>query len=112
MHWQFEVYGTKGHLKVETNPWLPGCEGNKVYLSLNNESTPREISVNAEKSLYTYQIDFINEQILKRDSKQFNKTSLLDSMGNAIVLETWLKQIIPLKPSLELSRVKDRAPHA
>ncbi|HAT7745615.1 TPA: gfo/Idh/MocA family oxidoreductase [Legionella pneumophila] len=112
MHWQFEVYGTKGHVKVDTNPWLPGCEGNKIYLSLNTESTPREISVKAEKSLYTYQIDCINEQVLKGDSRQFSKMSLLDSMGNTIVLETWLKQILPSKPSLELSRLKDRLPHA
>ncbi|HAZ7574625.1 Gfo/Idh/MocA family oxidoreductase [Legionella sp. PATHC032] len=111
MHWQFEVYGTKGHLKVETNPWLPDYEANKICIYLNNESIPKEISVNAEKSLYTYQIDFINEQILNGDSKQFNRSSLLESMGNAIVLETWLEQIIPLNLRFELSRLKDRVPN-
>ncbi|APF02970.1 TPA: Gfo/Idh/MocA family oxidoreductase [Legionella pneumophila] len=111
MHWQFEVYGTKGYLKTGTNPWLPDSEGNKIFIYLNNELTPKEINVNAEKSLYTYQIDFINEQILNGDSKQFNKTSLLDSTGNAIVLETWLKQINLLNTRQELSGLKDRVSH-
>lgn len=101
MYWQFEVYGTKGHLKVETNPWLPNCENNKIVIYLNNEPTPKEVNVSAEKSLYTYQIDSINTQIWHGDVRQFNEASLLDSLGNTVVLETWLKQVNSLNRKRE-----------
>ncbi len=93
MTWQFDVYGTKGSLKVVTNPWLPNCDNNKILIYLNNETTPSEISVDAEKSLYTYQIDLANMQIMNKGTDNFNETTLLDSLGNTIVLENWLQQI-------------------
>lgn len=64
MAWQFDVYGTKGFLKVVTNPWLPNVDNNRILIYLNNESAPSEINVIAEKSLYTYQIDITNMQIM------------------------------------------------
>lgn len=93
MTWQFEVYGTKGHLKLITNPWLPNCDNNKALIYLNNEERPLEISVRAEKSLYTYQIDWINMQIMHKNRDDFNETTLVDSLGNTIVLESWLQQV-------------------
>lgn len=90
MFWQFEVYGTKGHLKVVTNPWLPSSDDNKILVYLNNESTPTEINVKAEKSLYTYQIDFTNTQIMNKSSA---KKYLTESLGNTIVLEKWRQQV-------------------
>jgi predicted dehydrogenase len=91
MTWQFDVYGTKGYLKLVTNPWLPDCDNNKILIYLNNEKTPTEINVHAEKSLYTYQIDLTNMQIMNKNN--FNNETLLDSLGNTIVLEKWLKQV-------------------
>ena len=93
MSWQFDVYGTKGFLKVVTNPWLPNCDNNKVFIYLNDETAPSEISVNAEKSLYTYQIDLTNMQIMNKGINDFNEKTLLDSLGNTIVLENWLQQV-------------------
>lgn len=93
MAWQFDVYGTKGLLRVDTNPWLPNCDNNKVYIYLNGETNPVEISVNAEKSLYTYQIDLANLQIMNKGMDNFNEKTLLDSLGNTIVLEKWLQQV-------------------
>lgn len=91
MFWQFDIYGTKGHLKVISNPWLPNCENNKILIYLNNEETPMEINVRAEKSLYTYQIDAMNIQI--RDRNSVEEISLFDSLGNTVVLETWRQQV-------------------
>lgn len=102
MAWQFDVYGTKGHLKVITNPWLPSCDNNKILIYLSNESIPIEITVNAEKSLYTYQIDFTNMQIMKRDRENFEGISLLDSLANTIVLETWLQQVKSMRQNTVL----------
>ncbi len=93
MAWQFDVYGTKGSIKVITNPWLPKCDNNKMLINLNNDTTPIEVNVDAKKSLYTYQIDLTNRQIMNKDSDNFTEKTLLDSLGNTIVLENWLKQV-------------------
>jgi predicted dehydrogenase len=91
MTWQFDVFGTKGYLKVVTNPWLPSCDNNQIQIYLHDGSSPQEINVTAEKSLYTYQIDCVNSQIMKKDF--FDGISLSDSLGNTVVLETWLQQV-------------------
>jgi len=49
--------------------------------------------VTAEKSLYTYQIDSMNKNIIERDISKSCPISLQDSMGNTIVIETWLHQV-------------------
>lgn len=92
MFWQFDIYGTKGNLKVVTNPWLPTQDNNKILIFSDNGESPTEINVTADKSLYTYQIDTVNENILDLDKN--GGISLLDSLGNTIVLETWLKKIV------------------
>jgi len=93
MTWQFDVYGTKGFLKAITNPWLPNYENNKLLIYSNQETAPSEISVSAEKSLYTYQIDLTNMHIMNKDMYNFNESTLLSSLGNTIVLENWLQQV-------------------
>ena len=105
MFWQFDIYGTKGCLKVITNPWLPTCDENKVILYINNEKQPIEINVQADKPLYTYQIDVVNQQIMRKDNKsnnEFNGISLLDSLGNTIVLETWLQKVKAMNPEINI----------
>lgn len=91
MCWQFDVYGTKGHLKVISNPWLPDMENNKIQIYLNDQDMPQEITISAEKSLYTYQIDAMNSLIKNENIEA--PVSLLDSLGNTIVLENWREQI-------------------
>lgn len=95
MFWQFEVYGTEGSLKVITNPWLPTLDGNKIRILRNHEENPIEINVTADRSLYTYQIDTMNKNITNKNYGKSNQDgiSLLDSLGNTIMLETWLHQV-------------------
>lgn len=76
MSWQFDD-GTKDFLKVVTNPWLPNCDNNKILIYLNDEVAPSEISVNAEKSLYTYQIDLANMQIMNKGMNDFNEKNFI-----------------------------------
>lgn len=90
MQWQFNVYGTKGRMEVISNPWLPDYE-NKALVYLDGQNTPLEISVKVEKSLYAYQIDSLNKQLM---TQQFDGISLLDSLNNIKVLETWRQQIM------------------
>lgn len=93
MFWQFEIYGTKGSIKVMTNPWMPNCDDNKILIYRDHKQSPTEINVTAEKSLYTYQIDKVNECIFNNDLANAGKASLVDSMGNTVVLENWLGQV-------------------
>lgn len=93
MFWQFDVYGTEGNLKVMTNPWLPSLEDNKILIYRDHEKTPIEINVTADKSLYTYQIDAMNKNIHHKIDLNHDGISLSDSLGNTIVLESWLHQV-------------------
>jgi predicted dehydrogenase len=95
MFWQFDVYGTEGHLKVKTNPWLPGLQDNKVLIYREGKTTPLEISVVADKPLYTYQIDKVNHWISTEhfSGENYDGVSWQHSLGNIAVLEKWLKQI-------------------
>ncbi len=92
MSWQFDVYGTGGCLKVLTNPWLPENES-KYLIQSYVDNHVKEIKLGAEKPLYTYQIDVVNNQIVNRNSDGNLGISLVDSLGNIIVLETWLNQV-------------------
>jgi predicted dehydrogenase len=89
MFWQFDIYGTEGCLKVITNPWLPDVN-NKIIIQKSNDSIPQEIDVTAEKPLYTYQIDTLGKCI---NTGNTDGVSLSDSLGNVLVLETWLRQV-------------------
>src|SRR5579885_31421 len=92
MYHQFEIYGTKGRISMLTNPWLPSENDNRfiIYQSDNNLTT--EINVTAEKTLYTYQIDSVNDSI-SVNSRDCNQISGQYSLGNATVLEEWLRQV-------------------
>lgn len=94
MYWQFDVYGTEGHLKVVSNPWLPERENNQIMIYLNEQKSPIEINVTAEKPLYTYQIDTLCHNVLNENFTNHNGISLQDSLGNITVLDNWLKQIL------------------
>lgn len=93
MFWQFDVYGTEGNLKVITNPWLPSLGENKILIYRNHEKKPIEINVTADKSLYTYQIDTMNKNIMNQTYLNHDGISLSDSLRNIRVLETWFDQI-------------------
>ena len=93
MSWQFDVYGTEGRLKVLTNPWLPSDKDNQLVIYRNNAVTPIEVNVAADKLLYTYQIDAVNNQILK-NATLYEGVSLDDSLNNVIVLEAWVRQVM------------------
>ncbi|RUR10963.1 Gfo/Idh/MocA family oxidoreductase [Legionella sp. km772] len=90
MRWQFEVYGSKGHLKLLSNPWLPEKTDNKMMIQVNGEKLPQEIKIQAPRSLYTYQIDAFNHQILNPNQSEL---PLSFSFGNLNVLETWREQV-------------------
>lgn len=95
MVWQFDVYGTEGHLSMITNPWMPDQTKNTIVIRRNKHEQPIEINVTADKSLYTYQIDAMNETIINGDafSPRSGAVTWQDSLGNITVLDAWLKQL-------------------
>ncbi|MHB1946803.1 MAG: Gfo/Idh/MocA family protein [Gammaproteobacteria bacterium] len=98
---QFAIYGTQGHIQVITNPWLPTRENNQIRIFLNNESSPTEINVTADKSLYTYQIDMVSQNVLaEQRSAELPGISWIDSLGNVAVLEAWREQLFYAEAAL------------
>lgn len=88
---QFTILGTNGILDVKTNPWLPG-KSNQVILKIcDKEET---LNFNADKSLYTYQIEFVADHIKTGlSSPEAPGVTWEHSLGNVAVLDTWLNQV-------------------
>ncbi len=90
---QFDVVGTKGVLSVKTNPWQAENESIVVIRHDGDEKTYR---FSAEKSLYTYQIDAVNQHILtRRLTPNADAITWEHSLGNIAALEKWIKQVNP-----------------
>lgn len=89
MFWQFDIHGTLGSIKVISNPWLPMQDEN-IFIIYPHNQEPIEVKVVADKPLYTYQIDVVNDNIHARNDQGI---SLQDSLGNVVVLENWLEQV-------------------
>lgn len=90
----FDIYGTQGQLKIVSNPFLPEEKNNRFIIQKHNDPTITEVCVDADKSLYTYQIDLANQHILNGSTNvSKNGMSWFDSLGNVIVLEAWRKQV-------------------
>lgn len=92
MVWQFDLYGTNGFLKMITNPWLPDYN-NKIMIQYHGEKEPTKVDVTADKPLYTYQIDAMNNKIQGQSTTTHDEISWQDSLGNISVLEQWLQQL-------------------
>lgn len=92
MFWQFDIYGSKGNIKLQSNPWLPTKE-NSLYVYPDNEKKPVECSISAYHSLYTYQIEELNKQISTNTIAHFNASAVHNSLGNALIIERWINEL-------------------
>ncbi len=91
MHSQFTVYGSEGVIDVLTNPWLPDTI-NQVMLKTDGEQ--ETLTFHADKMLYAYQIDCAAEHISRAQlSPQAPAVTWEHSLGNAALIEAWLKQV-------------------
>lgn len=89
--WQFTIFGTKGIIDVETNPWLPS-ESNRLVIKIGDQT--EIVEVNAEKSLYSYQIDYVGHQIIEKINEPKNPGVTWEhTLGNVAFLENWLTQV-------------------
>jgi predicted dehydrogenase len=94
MQADFSVYGTLGRMEFFTNPWMPGNADNRITITLNDQAEPIEIQVTAEKFLYTYEIDVVNENIMHdRTSATNGGVSWEDSLTTMSVLHDWREAI-------------------
>lgn len=91
-HAHFEIHGTKGILKIESNCWMPEEENNKVIFT-PNDGTAYELDIPpATQSLYIYQIDAINNSIINGKFAE-DGVSLLESRGNVAAVEACVRQV-------------------
>lgn len=91
MHWQFDVFGTHGSMKVASNPWMPQQDKNIVMIYPADKGEPTKICITAEKPLYTYQIDVMSQKILGQSDEKLLPPA--HSIGNAALLDSWLKKV-------------------
>ncbi len=98
------AYGDEGTLSV-VNPWLPSspCRSARKPLPLDTtfpptsllltrygEPTPQEIVVEADRDLFTYEIDALAENIAARQSPTM---SWDDTLGNMRLLDRWRQEL-------------------
>jgi hypothetical protein len=86
MEWRFDIYGTNGKIEIVTNPWMPEQTNNKIWI--HKDGKIKKINVKADKPLYVYQIDVLNNQILN-PAEDFNRESMLSTLRNISVLQGW-----------------------
>ncbi|VVC77037.1 Glucose--fructose oxidoreductase [Aquicella siphonis] len=89
---RFEIIGTKGSLRLISNPWLPDRTENSFIIHHYQNGETVKINVTAERSLYTYQIDAVSRHVLD-GADQCMSMSRQDTLGNMMVLDTWRQQI-------------------
>ena len=107
---QFNIFGTQGHLNVITNPWMPTRENNRIMIYRNDETIPFDVILNADKSLYTYEIDAVNQRILQLDNQKIiDIVSLEDSWGNMAVLEAWQNQANSENGRIDILKMNEHA---
>jgi predicted dehydrogenase len=108
--WQFTIFGTKGILNVITNPWLPG-NNNQIIIKIGEKE--EVLNFNADKPLYTYQIECVANHINKGLLSPIAPgISWEHSFGNVAMMDHWLTQvkINPMKQHASLSKLKTEQP--
>ena len=98
------VYGEEGFLSV-ANPWLPSspCRSAKTPLPPDTrfppgsityhayrEAAPREIVVEVDRDLFTYEADMVAAHIAERQAPAM---SWDDTLGNMRLLDSWRQEI-------------------
>ncbi len=90
----FEIHGTKGSLKITTNPWLPNETDNTILIKRHEGGELESLLVKADKPLYTYQIDLLNDQIFQLGKAYDQALMWRDIQRNISLQEQWHSQIV------------------
>ena len=81
MAWHFDIFATKAHLQIVSNPWLPTQSGNYAVLKDNSGKIVKHIATEAKKSLYCYQIDTMGRALREDDFKNPTLIPLKESLA-------------------------------
>lgn len=92
MFFKLDIYGGRGHLHMQTNPWMPTQAANVIHLTLA-DGARETIHVQADKPLYTYQIDTLNRLIREGKNNAWDVVTWDESLGNVALLEHWRQQV-------------------
>ncbi len=87
-----KIHGSEGTISVP-HPWVPGYFGPhspKLIVKRHDEKEAREITVEADRNVYTYQIEMVSDHIAGRQSPAM---SWDDSLGNMRALDAWRAEV-------------------
>jgi predicted dehydrogenase len=87
------IHGSKGSITVPS-PWLAGgVKPKKTFLLVRNgwNGPVRQIGVKSDRGLYVHEADEVADAV-KRGKTQSSTMSWADSLGNARVLDLWLRR--------------------
>ncbi|VEG92010.1 Gfo/Idh/MocA family protein [Legionella spiritensis] len=93
MVWQYRMTGDEGSMDIISNPWLPQQNGNVAIIKDKNGNDLLRIERDAEKPLYSYQIDVLGHYIRGDADEEMSLLTLENSLLNVRVLEKWLHQV-------------------
>lgn len=91
MWWQFDILGTTGSISARSNIWFPE-KNNELILHQNSKE--KILNFSAQQSLFTYQIDSVNEHVILGNFSPSKKAITWEhSLGNIIAINEWIRQI-------------------
>ena len=91
MAWHFDIFATKAHLQILSNPWLPGQSDNYAVIKDNSGQIVKHVATKAKSSLYCYQIDSLGRALLN-SSERPALISLEESLAYIQIMERWLQE--------------------
>lgn len=90
------IFGSKGRITLP-NPWAMNRTGpdiGKIIVQINGEPEPKEISVPAEATSFTLELDVFGDAVTAgRTQAEFPAMTWADSAGNVATLDAWRSQI-------------------
>jgi predicted dehydrogenase len=93
--WQFTIHGSKGQIKLLTNPWMP-VQGICQLAVVSNSGHVIFEKVDDSKPLYSHQIDLLGSAMASGKMDSVLNMTIEDSCNNVKVLESWREQVIQL----------------
>ena len=88
------VYGTKGWIHA-SSPWHAdrfSADGAKILMRRAGSKKTRELRIRSRESLYALEVDAVGKA-LRRGWKESPAMSWADSLGNAKVLDAWMRAV-------------------
>jgi len=92
--WQLDIVGTTGTIRMHSNPWCP--DKHSEFDIIREGKEPERIIVKAHKTLFSYQVDVLGNHLHQNKLNPGDDAITWEhSIGNADLINQWLKQVKP-----------------